>query len=156
MNTIATKTQLPVQQIVQWCGIARGKFYDWRKRYGKVNEHNGLVPRDHWIEEWERQSVIDYFDCHPLDGYRRLTFMMLDEDVVAVSPSTNPKPSRASFSRCERSAEPGWEILVGASRAVSTRNYESSLDKPSAKLKSRGTSKSAASRHLVSQTTKKL
>ena len=44
MNTIATKTQLPVQQIVQWCGIARGKFYDWRKRYGKVNEHNGLVP----------------------------------------------------------------------------------------------------------------
>ena len=108
MNTIATKTQLPVQQIVQWCGIARGKFYDWRKRYGKVNEHNGLVPRDHWIEEWERQSVIDYFDCHPLDGYRRLTFMMLDEDVVAVSPSTtyrvlskagrldrwNPKPSK--------------------------------------------------------------
>ena len=108
MNTIATKTQLPVQQIVQWCGVARGKFYDWRKRYGKVNEHNGLVPRDHWVEEWERQSVIDYFDCHPLDGYRRLTFMMLDEDVVAVSPSTtyrvlskagrldrwNPKPSK--------------------------------------------------------------
>ena len=73
-----------------------------------MNEHNGLVPRDHWIEEWERQSVIDYFDCHPLDGYRRLTFMMLDEDVVAVSPSTtyrvlskagrldrwNPKPSK--------------------------------------------------------------
>ena len=44
-----------------------------------MNEHNGLVPLDHWIEEWERQSVIDYFDCHPLDGYRRLTFMMLDE-----------------------------------------------------------------------------
>ena len=44
------------------------------------------------------------------------------------------------------------QILVD----VSTRNYESSLDKPAAKLKSRGTSKSAASRHLVSQTTKKL
>ena len=63
-------------------------LYDWRKRYGKVNEHNGLVPRDHWIEDWERQRVIDYFDCHPLDGYRRLTFMMLDEEVVALSPST--------------------------------------------------------------------
>ena len=36
-----------------------------------MNEHNGLVPRDHWIEDWERQRVIDYFDCHPLDGYRR-------------------------------------------------------------------------------------
>ncbi len=44
------------------------------------------------------------------------------------------------------------QILVG----VSTRGYESSLDKPAAKLKSRGTSKSAASRHLVSQTSKKL
>ena len=32
--------------------------------------------------------MIDYFDCHPLDGYRRLTFMMLDEEVVALSPST--------------------------------------------------------------------
>ena len=79
---------MPVQQVVEWCGLARGKFYDWRKRYGKVNEHNGLVPRDHWIEDWERQRIIDYFDCHPLDGYRRLTFMMLDEDVVALSPST--------------------------------------------------------------------
>jgi transposase InsO family protein len=47
-----------------------------------------LVPRDHWIEEWERDAIIDYFDRHPLEGYRRLTFMMLDADVVAVSPAT--------------------------------------------------------------------
>lgn len=44
------------------------------------------------------------------------------------------------------------QILVG----VSTRGYESSLDKPVAQLKSRGASKSAASRHLVSQTGKQL
>lgn len=25
---------------------------------------------------------------HPLEGYRRLTFMMLDDDIVAISPST--------------------------------------------------------------------
>jgi len=68
--------------------VARGKFYDWRRRYGKANEHNGLVPRDHWIEDSERQAIIDYFYRHPLDGYRRLTFMALDEDVVAVSPAT--------------------------------------------------------------------
>jgi len=41
-----------------------------------------LVPRDHWIEEWERQAIIDYFEKHPLDGYRRLTFMALDEGIV--------------------------------------------------------------------------
>ena len=103
-----------------------------------MNEHNGLVPRDHWIEEWERQSVIDYFDCHPLDGYRRLTFMMLDEDVVAVSPSTtyrvlskagrldrwNPKAveegnglrsaaaSAPALAHGYLVLEPGWDVLL--------------------------------------------
>ena len=69
-------------------GGPRTVYSDERGDFVKVNEHNGLVPRDHWIEDWERQRIIDYFDCHPLDGYRRLTFMMLDEDVVALSPST--------------------------------------------------------------------
>jgi len=48
------KTELPAKLFVSWLGIARGKYYDWRKRYGKANEHNGKVPRDHWLEDWER------------------------------------------------------------------------------------------------------
>ena len=32
------------------------KFYDWRERYGKVNEHNGWVPRDFWLEDCGRAS----------------------------------------------------------------------------------------------------
>lgn len=88
MQEFSGKTELAVSRVVGWVGIARGKFFDWRERYGKANEHNALVPRDHWIEAVERQAIIDYFDRHPLEGYRRLTFMMLDEDVVAVSPST--------------------------------------------------------------------
>src|SRR5882724_1648331 len=69
-------------------GIARVKFFDWKARYGKVNEHNAQVPRDHWIDEDERSAIIDYHGKRPLEGYRRLSFMMLDADVVAVSPST--------------------------------------------------------------------
>jgi putative transposase len=53
-----------------------------------VNEHNGCVPRDTWLEDWEREAILDYHDRHPLEGYRRLTFMMLDDDVVAVSPAS--------------------------------------------------------------------
>ena len=63
-------------KFVDWLGIARAKFYEWRRRYGKVNEHNAKIPRDHWTELRERQAIIDYFDQHPLEGYRRLTFMM--------------------------------------------------------------------------------
>ena len=52
------------------------------------NNHNGKIPRDWWLEDWERKAIIDFHDKNPLEGYRRLCFMMLDEDVVAVSPST--------------------------------------------------------------------
>lgn len=85
---LAERTELSVSVIVSWLGIGKGKYYDWRKRYGKVNEHNGKIPRDFWLEDWEREAIVDFFDHHPLEGYRRLTFMMLDEGVVAVSPST--------------------------------------------------------------------
>ena len=89
-------TEISAKQFVAWLGIAKGKFYDWKKRYGKANEHNGKVPRDHWIEAWERQAIIDYFEAHPLEGYRRLAFMMLDADVVCVSPSTTYRVLRAA------------------------------------------------------------
>ena len=88
VREFSERTELPVRQVVGWLGIARGKFFDWRQRYGKANEHNALVPRDHWLEVRERQAIIDYFDRHPLEEYRRLTYMMLDQDVVAVSPAT--------------------------------------------------------------------
>jgi putative transposase len=74
--------------LVAWLGIAKGKFYSWKERYGRANEHNASVPRDHWIEDWERQAIIDFHGLYPLEGYRRLTFMMLDKTEVAVSPST--------------------------------------------------------------------
>jgi transposase InsO family protein len=71
-----------------WLGLGTSKFHDWKRRYGQANEHNGKVPRDWWIEDWEKQAIVAYHDRHPLEGYRRLTFMMLDDDVVAVSPAT--------------------------------------------------------------------
>jgi len=48
-----------------------------------ANEHNSKVPRDWWLEDWEKQAILDYHDAHPLNGYRRLAFMMLDDDIVA-------------------------------------------------------------------------
>jgi len=83
------------QQWILWLGIGK-KFYTWKQRYGKANEHNGAIPRDHWLEPWEREAIVTYFDQHPLDGYRRLTYMMLDEDVVAVSPVTTYRVLKAA------------------------------------------------------------
>ena len=69
-------------------GVPEGTFYSWRKRYGKVNEHNGWIPRDHWLGTWEKEAILRFHFDHPLDGYRRLTYMMLDADIVAASASS--------------------------------------------------------------------
>ena len=82
------RTGIPAKQIVAWLGIQAGKFYDWKNRYGKVNEHNGWIPRDHWLTPEEKRAILEFHSLHPLEGYRRLTFMMLDADVVAASPAS--------------------------------------------------------------------
>jgi transposase InsO family protein len=95
-------------RVVRWIGIGASKYHDWKSRYGKVNEHNALVPRDHWLTDEEKRAILDFQQEYPLEGYRRLTFMMLDRDVVAASPTSvyrvlkeagrlsrwNPKPSK--------------------------------------------------------------
>ena len=74
--------------MVSWLGITQSKYYDWKYRYGKVNEHNSWIPRDWWLEEWEKQAIVRFHAKYPLEGYRRLAFMMIDDDVVHVSPSS--------------------------------------------------------------------
>lgn len=74
--------------LIGWLGITASKYYNWQNRYGKANEHNALTPRDFWLTEEEKQAIIDFYKDNPLEGYRRLTFMMLDQDIVAVSPSS--------------------------------------------------------------------
>jgi transposase InsO family protein len=82
------RTELPAKRLVQWIGLGMSKFYDWSKRYGKASEHNRLVPRDHWLEVWEKQAIRAFHAEHPLEGYRRLTYMLMDADLVAASPAT--------------------------------------------------------------------
>src|SRR5438309_6604192 len=68
--------------------MARSKFDRWNKRLGRPNQHNGRIPRDFWIGDGEKAKILAFHDTYPLEGYRRLAYMMLDADVVAVSPSS--------------------------------------------------------------------
>jgi putative transposase len=82
------KTKIMIKRFIAWLGVSRSKFYSWRDRYGQVNEHNRWLPRDYWLEDWERRAIIKYYKDHRQDGYRRVCYMMLDDDIVAVSPSS--------------------------------------------------------------------
>jgi len=88
MQHYVALTELPLTCFLGWLGVGRSKYYGWVARYGKNNAHNGMIPRRFWLEEWEKQAIIAYYLEHQCEGYRRVTFMMLDADVVAVSPSS--------------------------------------------------------------------
>jgi putative transposase len=88
VNRWSQKTEILRGQFIAWLGMWASKFYGWSCRYGKVNEHNGWIPRDFWLEDWEKQAIVAFHLEYPLEGYRRLTFMMLDRDIVAVSPTS--------------------------------------------------------------------
>lgn len=108
VNGWSDRTELPVNRMIGWMRLSSSKFYHWRGRYGKVNEHNAKIPRDHWLTADERQAILDFERQYPLEGYRRLAFMMMDADIVAASPTSvyrvlknagrlgqwNAKPSR--------------------------------------------------------------
>lgn len=83
-----SKTSLRVVQFLSLLGLSPSKYYDWKSRYGQPNIHNAPQPKRYWLLEWEQKAIIDYHYQHQGVGYRRLSFMMLDEDVVAVSPSS--------------------------------------------------------------------
>ena len=39
MAVWAEFTGLPRRNFIEWVGIHRSRFYDWKIRYGLVNEH---------------------------------------------------------------------------------------------------------------------
>jgi putative transposase len=67
------------------------------------------VPRDHWLTRDEKDRICAFARSHPLEGYRSLTFMMLDADQVACSP--------ASVYRVLKNAG----LLAGSSPAVTKK-----------------------------------
>lgn len=86
MMTIRTNT--PVNKLLGMIGISSSKYYSWVNRFEQTNNHNGFIPKKHWIVDWERQAIINYAKTHTAEGYRRMTYMMIDDNIAAVSPST--------------------------------------------------------------------
>jgi transposase InsO family protein len=85
---MVSKTNTPVGKLLHLIGISSSKYYSWIDRKDQANNHNGIIPKKHWIVDWEREAIINYAKEHSSEGYRRLTYMMIDDNIAAVSPST--------------------------------------------------------------------
>ena len=105
-----TRPRLPPDGATWWAGPA------WRaatSSTGKVvtarptNTTAGFRATTGW-RHGEEKAIIDFHQKNPLEGYRRLTFMMLDADIVAVSPSSV------------------YRVLAGAGGLLGIRNWSPS------------------------------
>lgn len=88
VNAWRERAGLGLSVFLKALGIGRQRFSAWCQRYGKRNEHNRLVPRDHQILPAERERILAFYEANSLEGYRRLTYLMIEADIVYVSAST--------------------------------------------------------------------
>jgi transposase InsO family protein len=112
VNTIehwAARTTLPAKRLTQWCELPYQKFLRWRRRSKEPDTvTKKVIPKRHWLLPSEIQGIVTYAHEHPGHGYRRLAWMLTDDDVAYASPSSvyrilkrhdllilqEPKPSR--------------------------------------------------------------
>ncbi len=88
IKELSQRTEIPVRRLLKWASLSQGRYYRWVAHYGEENRHNAPIPRWHWLLDWEREAIIAFAQAHPLEGYRRLSYMMLDTDIVACSASS--------------------------------------------------------------------
>ncbi len=83
---LSERAPLILKQLLTWLDIPSSTCYHWGDGRSQPNRRNATLQRATWLRAWERQAILDYQQEHPEDGYRRLTYMMRDAEVVAVSP----------------------------------------------------------------------
>jgi hypothetical protein len=106
INHWASRTELPVWRLVRWLGMARCTFDPWSRRLGTPDRHNGRIPRDSWLEDREQARIIAFHDTYPHEGYRQSASMMLDADIVGVSPSGVYRVLKAAGKLAARAGKP--------------------------------------------------
>ena len=89
-HDIVERSHLIITKVIEMTGVARCKFYDWQKRLGTNNNHNGKIPKSHWLLPQERKAIIDFAGTYITvnsyylrDGYRRIAYKGIDKNVFA-------------------------------------------------------------------------
>lgn len=93
LNTIARARQNETKSlnwILSEMGLTRSVYYDWlgKQKRGQLVD-TVVVPRSPLaVLPEEVKSAVEYAKTHPKEGYRRLTWMMVDDDIVYLRPTT--------------------------------------------------------------------
>lgn len=109
--TTRGRTGWTVRAILQRAGLSPARYRAWRRRQRSetLADRTTRRPLVDGILLAERDAVIQYALAHPTDGYRRLTWQMIDADVAYLSASSVYRILDAAdlLSRWKRSAAGG-------------------------------------------------
>jgi transposase InsO family protein len=84
------RTGWPLRRILKRLGLSKSRYHEWVCRAEReALEDLVRPPRCPWqaLPE-EVDAVVGYALSHPREGYRRLAWMMVDEEVAYLSPSS--------------------------------------------------------------------
>lgn len=107
VNGLHQKSDLRLGQLLRWLGVASSTYYHWLEdTHGERGARK--LPKAHWLLDEERRAIIAYAKDHPCENHRQLTYRMIDENIVAVSPSTTYRVLKSSghFNRWVITPEP--------------------------------------------------
>lgn len=84
------RTGWTVRRILHHLGLSKARYRDWTKRAvaDALTDRRPVAPLRDGILPEEKQAVLTYALAHPKDGYRRLTWQMIDADVAYLSESS--------------------------------------------------------------------
>ncbi|MCB9503064.1 MAG: IS3 family transposase [Deferribacteres bacterium] len=90
INQIQARSDQPLAWVLQHLDLSRNTYYRWRQRAarGELDDKPSFQLNLEAALPEEIDAVIRYALEHPADGYRRLAWMMIDEDIAYLSPSS--------------------------------------------------------------------
>ena len=90
MKLTSKRSWWPLGKILRIIGLRKSTWHAWveRERLGLLEDRKGgSLNLDQLLPE-EEDAIADYALSHPREGYQRLAYMMIDDDVAYCSPSS--------------------------------------------------------------------
>jgi len=84
------RSDVALNWVLEHLGLAKSTYHRWQRLevkgeledvHVKPNNPDAILP-------WEIKAIIEYALENPKEGYRRLTYMMMEDDIVYISPSS--------------------------------------------------------------------
>ena len=85
------RTGWTLERILGKLALSRSRYHSWQRRARREKLEDSATVKSESLDQLlseEKHSVIAYALAHPRDGYRRLAWQMIDEDVAFLSPSS--------------------------------------------------------------------